>query len=309
VASFLFKGDRVRGERWRARFAAEAPDISFRLWPDIGPPEAVRYLAAWTAPPELLESLPNLEVLFSTGAGADQYDLAALPPRVSLVRLIDPGIIAGMVEYAVMATLALHRDLPAYATAQREGRWEPILLTPAARRRVGVMGLGELGQAVLQALKPFGFPLSGWSRSEHAMDGVACFAGQEALPAFLSRCDILICLLPLTAETRGILCGETFRHLPQGARLANLGRGAHLVEADLLEALDRGRIAAAMVDVLAQEPPPADHPFYFHPKILLTPHVAAMTDPESAAPVVLANIRRHAAGTPMLGLVSRDRGY
>lgn len=307
--SLLYKADLARGLEWKALFADLAPDLDFRLWPDVGDPEAVRYLAAWQAPPELFGSLPNLEVLFSTGAGVDQFDLGSLPPHVSLVRLIDPGIVQGMVEYVVFATLALHRDMPAYQAAQREARWAPVRLTPASQRRVGVMGLGELGQAALSALKPFGFPLAGWSRSRRAIEGVRVFAGEAELPAFLAQCDILVCLLPLTPETRGILCRETFARLPVGAGLVNVGRGAHLVEADLLAALETGQISAAVIDVLAKEPAPPDHPFHFHPKILLTPHIAAMTHPQSAARVVLANIRRHAAGEPMHGLVLRERGY
>ncbi|MDB5447901.1 MAG: glyoxylate/hydroxypyruvate reductase [Phenylobacterium sp.] len=307
--SVLYKADRSRGLEWQALFASLAPEIDFRLWPDVGEPEDIRYLAAWQAPPDVIATLPDLEVLFSTGAGVDQFDLASLPPRVSLVRLIDPGIITGMVEYAVMAALALHRALPDYLAAQRAADWRPIRSIPAARRRIGVMGLGELGQAVLQALAPFGFPLLGWSRSERLIEGVQCFAGDGGLPAFLGQCDILICLLPLTAQTRGILCRETLAQLPAGAGLVNVGRGGHLVEADLLAALERGQVSAAVLDVLGQEPPPPDHPFFSHPKILLTPHVAAMTHPESAAQVVLANIRRHEAGQPMYGLVTRDRGY
>jgi glyoxylate/hydroxypyruvate reductase A len=307
--TLLYKADRDRGIEWRSLFAELAPDIAFRLWPEVGAPDEIRYLAAWQAPPDLLASLPNLEVLFSTGAGVDQFDLARLPPSVKLVRLIDPGIIAGMVEYVVWAALALHRDMPDYLVAQREGRWAPLPLVPAARRRIGVMGLGELGQAALAALRPFGFQLSGWNRSPRPIEGVRSFVGRAELPAFLAQCDILICLLPLTPETRGILCRETLTQLPSGAGLVNVGRGGQLVEADLLAALDDGRVSAAVLDVMAKEPPPADHPFFSHPKILLTPHIAAMTHPETAVRVVLANIRRHQAGLPMQGLALRERGY
>jgi glyoxylate/hydroxypyruvate reductase A len=307
--TLLYKADRDRGIEWRSLFAELAPDIAFRLWPDVGPPEEVRYLAAWQTPPELLASLPNLEVLFSTGAGVDQFDLARLPPQVKLVRLIDPGIIAGIVEYVVWAALALHRDMPGYLLAQREGRWAPAPLVPADRRRIGVMGLGELGQAALAALRPFGFQLAGWNRSPRALEGVRAFVGPAELPAFLTQCDILICLLPLTQETRGILCRETLAQLPKGAGLVNAGRGGHLVEADLLAALDSGQISAAVLDVTAEEPPPEGHRFFSHPKILLTPHIAAITHADSGVRAVLANIRRHESGVPMHGIVSRERGY
>ncbi|CAN7607154.1 glyoxylate/hydroxypyruvate reductase A [Phenylobacterium sp. LjRoot225] len=307
--SLLYKADRDRGREWRALFAELAPDIEFRLWPEIGPPDDVRYLAAWQIPPDLLASLTKLEVLFSTGAGVDQFDLASLPPQVKLVRLIDPGIIAGMVEYVVWAALTLHRDMPDYLLAQREGRWAPLPLVPAQRRRIGVMGLGELGRAALAALRPFGFQLAGWNRSPRPIEGVRGFVGQAELPAFLGECDIFVCLLPLTAETRGILCRETLALLPKGAGLVNTGRGGHLVEADLLAALDSGQISAAVLDVAAEEPPAEGHPFYSHPKILLTPHIAAMTHAETAVRVVLDNIRRHESGAPMHGLVPRERGY
>jgi len=295
--TFLYKADGARGLEWRALFAELAPDIEFRLWPDVGRPEEIRYLAAWQAPPELLAGLPGLEVLFSTGAGVDQFDLSRLPSQVRLVRLIDPGIIAGMVEYVVFAALALHRDMPAYLAAQREGCWDALPLVPAARRRIGVMGLGELGQAALAALKPFGFQLAGWNRSDRTIEGVRGFTGAAELPGFLAECDILICLLPLTEDTRGILRRETLAQLPRGAALVNAGRGGHLVEADLLAALDSGGLSAAVLDVAGQEPPPAGHPFFSHPKILLTPHIAAATHPQTAARVVLANIRRHQANS------------
>jgi glyoxylate/hydroxypyruvate reductase A len=228
---------------------------------------------------------------------------------VKLVRLIDPGIIAGMVEYVVWAALALHRDMFDYLAAQRERRWAPLPLVPAERRRIGVMGLGELGRAALAALRPFGFQLAGWNRSPRRIEGVRVFAGGAELPAFLGECEILICLLPLTAETRGILCRETLAHLPKSAGLVNVGRGGHLVEADLLAALDSGHISAAVLDVTAEEPPPEGHRFFSHPKILLTPHIAAMTHAETAVRAVLANIRRHESGAPMHGLVPRERGY
>jgi len=307
--SILYRADADRGREWQALFAEQAPDLPLRLWPDVGDPAAVRYLAAWNPSRELIASLPNLEVVFSTGAGVDQFDLSQLPDSVALVRMIDPGLTEGMVEYVLFAVLALHRHALDYREAQLAARWEEIRLVPARNRRVGVMGLGELGQAALRGLKGLGFPLYGWSRSTHHIDGVTCFAGDAGLTDFLGHCDILVCLLPLTAETRGILNRQTFAALPPGAGLINVGRGAHLDEGDLLAALDNGRLSGAVIDVLNQEPPDPGHPFWRHPRILLTPHVAAMTHPQSAGRALLANIRRHQAGESMVGLVERRRGY
>ena len=307
--TLLYSADPERGREWRALFEALAPDVPVQIWPDIGDPQAVRYLAAWTFSPELVRSLPNLEVIFSVGAGVDQFDLAQVPPSVQLVRMVEPAITEGMVEYATFAVLALHRHMLDYREAQRAGRWAPIRLVAAAERRVGVMGLGNLGLAVLDRLKSFGFPLFGWSRSPRRLDGVTCFAGEDGLGDFLAQCNILICLLPLTPQTRGVLDRALFEALPPGAGLINVGRGGHLDEHDLLAALASGQISGAVLDVMNSEPPVADHPFWTHPRILMTPHIASMTHPQSAGRALLENIRRHQAGVPMHGLVDRERGY
>lgn len=307
--TLLFNVDTERADTWQQLFAEHAPDIDVRLWPDIGDPADVRYLATWLPPEGIHARFPNLEVLFATSAGVDQFDTRLLPASVQVVRMLDPGIVRGIVEYATMAVLALHRDLPSYVQQQREGRWQELPYVPAHQRRVGVMGLGNLGQAVLRQLQGFGFALSGWSRSAKTLEGVQCHAGEAALPGFLAACDILICLLPLTPDTRGILDAQLFAALPRGASLINLGRGGHLVEADLLTALDSGQLQRALVDVLQEEPAPADHPFMQHPQIWLTPHIGASTLPESAFEVLLANLRRHQRGEPMQGVVDRQRGY
>jgi glyoxylate/hydroxypyruvate reductase A len=307
--TLLFKIDDTRGQVWQSLFARHAPDIDVRLWSDIGDPADVRYFASWMPPEDLHVTFPNLQVVFATSAGVDQFDLSELPEHIDVVRMLDPGIAKGIVEYACFAVLSLHREIPLYLELQRQNQWQTRPLTAASERRVGVMGLGNLGVATLEGLRQFGFKLSGWARSEKQIDGVQCFAGKDQLKPFLNQCDILICLLPLTDDTRGILNAETFAALPKGAQLINLGRGGHLLENDLLDALDSGQIERAILDVLNDEPPAEQHPCFQHPKIWLTPHIGANTSPHTAFEVLLANIRRHQSGEPMQGAIDRREGY
>ncbi|MGQ3354837.1 MAG: 2-hydroxyacid dehydrogenase [Phreatobacter sp.] len=307
--SILYKANPVRGAEWARHFAALAPDVPFHVWPDLPDPASVRHLATWVPPDDIAGTFPNLELVFSVGAGVDQFDFAKVPAHVPLVRMLEPHIAESMVEYVSLAVLALHRDLPRFLDQQRREVWKEIQITAAARRRVGVMGLGRLGQGVLERLKVFGFPLAGWNRSPRQIAGVDCYTGADALADFLARTDILVCLLPLTPETRGILDARLFAALPTGAMLVNVGRGGHLVQDDLLAALDGGHLAAAMLDVADPEPLPAGHPFWQHEKIILTPHIASMTHPETAVRFVLDTIARHRRGEPLPGLVDRSRGY
>lgn len=305
----LYKANMVRGAEWARFFAERAPDVPFRLWPDIGDPAEIRYLVAWVPPENIATSFPNLELVFSVGAGVDQFDATKLPAHIPLVRMLEPGIAETMVEYVTMAVLALHRDLLDFITQQKQQVWREIRITPAKRRRVGVLGLGQLGQAVLERLKAFDFPLLGWNRSPREIEGVTCYAGADALPDFLAQADILVCLLPLTDDTRGILNAELFARLPRGAGLVNVGRGLHLVEADFLAALDSGALSGAVLDVAEPEPLLAGHPFWSHPRILLTPHNASMTTPDTAVDFVLDVIARHRRGEELPGRVDRSRGY
>jgi glyoxylate/hydroxypyruvate reductase A len=307
--TFLYKADPARGAIWADLFARRMPELPFRAWPDVGDPAAVRYLAAWQPPADLATRFPNLDVLFSTGAGTDQFDFSAIPDTLPVVRMVEPGIIDGMVEYVTLAVLSIHRDWRTYRQQQRAGIWQAHPVQRASARRVGVLGMGVLGRAVLDRLCRFGFSCAGWSRSPQRIEGVACHAGAEGLPAFLARTDILVCLLPLTDDTRGILSRPLFDRLPPGATVINVGRGGHLVQDDLLRALDDGKVGHAILDVCDPEPLPAGHPFWTHPRVTLTPHIASMTQPETAVEVVFDNIRRHHEGLPLIGLVDRARGY
>ncbi len=306
---FLYKGDAGRGERWARIFAADAPQYAFHVWPDVPDAKDVRYLAAWIPPDNIAEQFPHLEVLFSVGAGIDQFDLSAIPAHIPVVRMIEPGIEACMVQYVTGAVLSLHREMHIYHAQQRQHQWIERSVMPTGERRIGVLGLGVLGQGVLKSLRSFGFDCAGWSRSAYEIEGVRCYSGTEGLAAMLARTDILICLLPLTDTTRGILNIGTFAQLPRGAMLINVGRGGHLVEQDLLTALDARLLSHAVLDVLEREPAPVDHPFWDRSDITLTPHIASQTQPDSACKVILENLRRHEAGEPMTGLVGRERGY
>jgi glyoxylate/hydroxypyruvate reductase A len=307
--NILYKSSSERGDLWADLLAKLAPDASFRQWPDIGDPASIDYLVAWQPPEEILQQFPNLKVLFSVGAGADQFDYSRLPPELPVVRMIEPGLTQGMVEYVTFAVLGLHRNMPRYLHQQRQQLWLGYGSKPAADCRVGVMGVGELGEAALAPLVQLGFDCAGWSRSAKAIPGVSSFVGDAQLGAFLARSDILICLLPLTPATEGILNASLFSQLPPGASLVQVGRGKHLHHQHLLDALESGQLQAAVIDVTSPEPLPQDHPFWTHPAIWLTPHIASQTQPESAVRALLENIRRFERGETMIGLVDRSRGY
>lgn len=307
--AFLYIAAPARGQLWAKMIGEALPDLDVRLSPDDGDRADVRYLAAWTLPDGLIETLPNLEVLFSIGAGVDQLDLAQVPPHITVVRLVEPNLAEAMAEYVTMMALALHRDLFPYLAQQRAGEWRGLPRAVTRARRVGVMGLGQMGLKAIKALRPFGFALKGWSRSPHDVAGVDCFHGPEGLAAFLGETDILVCLLPLTDETKGILNADLFAALPEGAALISVGRGAHLDPAALIAALDAGHLSRAVLDVTPIEPLPAGDPLWTHPGIVITPHASASTDAEGSGRVLIQNLMRHRAGEPMVGVVDRSRGY
>ncbi|WP_210449559.1 2-hydroxyacid dehydrogenase [Pantoea ananatis] len=305
----VYKSEPQRGLYWQRWLAEHAPDIHLHLWPETGDAAQVDALVAWLPPEDLAACFPNLKILFSVGAGAEQFDLSTLPGHIPLVRTIEPGLTQGMVEYVTFAVLGLHRDMPRYFQQQRHQQWQAHLAMPASQRRIGIMGLGELGRAALAQLQSMGFDCGGWSRTPHHIAGVPCWHGDDQLSDFLARSDILVCLLPLTSSTQGLLNAGLFGQLPAGAALVQVGRGPQLNHQDLLDALDSGQLRAAVIDVTDPEPLPAGHAFWTHPAVWLTPHIASQTQNDSAIKALLANLRRFQRGEPLVGVVDRSRGY
>jgi glyoxylate/hydroxypyruvate reductase len=308
--ALLFRSTVDSAARWRAQLTRLTSELEVRVWPELGDPAEIDYALVWRPEPGFLASLPNLKLILSLGAGVDHLlDDPQLPRHLPIVRLVDPHMTAAMSEYVVLQVLRLHRRDLDYRTQQEVGVWRELDQQNAVERRVGILGLGELGQDAAKKLTALGFDVAGWSRSEKDLAGIASYAGAAGLAPLLSRSEILVCLLPLTAETEGILNASTLALLPKGAALVNAARGAHLVEDDLLAALASGQVSAAVLDVFREEPLPADHPFWHHPRVVVTPHVAAFTNPATAAPIILDNIRRFEDGRPLLNRIDPARGY
>jgi glyoxylate/hydroxypyruvate reductase A len=308
--ALLFRSSVDSETHWKPQLARLMPELEVRIWPEIGEPSEIDYALVWRPEPGFLASLPNLKLILSLGAGVDHILTDPhLPGGVPIVRLVDPYMTDAMSEYVVLQVLRLHRQDLDYRAQQERRMWLELDQKNAAERAVGILGFGELGQDAARKLQGLGFDVALWGRRQRTAEGLLGYAGRTGLSALLDRSEILVCLLPLTAETEGILNARTFAMLPKGAGLINAARGGHLVEEDLLAALASGRLSAAVLDVFRDEPLPADHPFWRHPRIVVTPHVAAATYPPTAAPIILDNIRRLEAGLPLLNQVDPARGY
>ncbi|MFB2551473.1 2-hydroxyacid dehydrogenase [Ensifer soli] len=296
---------------WLDRLRPALPDETIVPFRDLDVAARARVDIAIVANPDPAEvsALPNLVWIHSLWAGVERLvlELADLP--VPIVRLVDPQLSATMAEAVLAWTYYLFRDMPDYARQQRERRWNPLPYRRAGDTTVSLLGLGTLGAAAAGRLIEAGFRVQGWSRTEKHLDGVAAFSGEEGLKAMLSSTDILVCLLPLTAQTRGRVDGAVLRHLPKGACLINFARGPVLVAPDLIAALDAGTLRHAVLDVFDVEPLPADDPFWAHPSVTVLPHISAPTDRDTAAAIVAGNIRAFRATGSLPATVDRRRGY
>ncbi len=308
--ALLFYSESDDPAPWIEALAAHLPDLEFRVWPDVGDADDIEFALVWLPPRGLLAGLPRLQAIFHLGAGIEHIlDDPDLPRHVPVVRLVDPGLTVGMTEFVVMRVLHYHRRMPEYEAQSRDRVWRLLPQTHPGDRRVGILGLGELGGAAARALARFGLDVAGWSRGPKSIDGVACHHGEDGLFAVLEHSEILVCMLPLTPETEAILDATTLGALPPGAHLINVARGAHVVDDDLLALLDSGHVAHATLDVFRTEPLADDHPFWTHPRVMVMPHAAAWTLAKTAAETIADNIARHRAGESMTHVVDLDKGY
>jgi glyoxylate/hydroxypyruvate reductase A len=300
---------------WERRFRAAAPGRDIRTWPDrVGDPADIAYAAAWLPPPRAFAPFKNLRAIFSLGAGVDALLADGSLPRVPVVRVVDPDLTRRMTEYVTLHVLLHHRRQRLYDDQQRRRVWQEHDQPPAGAVNVGIMGLGVLGQDAAQVLVRLGFRVAGWSRMPRTLPGVETFHGAAGLDAFLGRTEILVCLLPHTPATTGLINVALLRKLKRdgalgGAYLINAGRGKLQVDADILAALHEGALAGATLDVFPTEPLPGESPLWSHPGVTITPHNSAASVPEEVVAYIVNQIRRHEAGQPLDNVIDRQRGY
>jgi glyoxylate/hydroxypyruvate reductase A len=292
---------------WLEQLRALLPDAVIEEW-QPGAPQA-DHAIVWAPPQQFLDEQPGLKAVFNIGAGVDALLKLRMPAGARIVRLDDAGMSVQMAEFVCHAAIRHFRELDGYERDTAEGRWSFRKPRLRADFPVGIMGLGVLGARVAQAVAQFEFPVLGWSRSPKELPGVRCFAGAQQLDAFLAATRILVCLLPLTPDTENILNRATLGKLQRGGYVINVARGAHLVDADLLALLDEGHLAGAALDVFRTEPLPAEHPFWQHPGITVTPHTSARTLREESVAQIVRKIRALERGEPVAGVVDPQRGY
>ncbi|MGM8851961.1 2-hydroxyacid dehydrogenase [Salinicola halophyticus] len=295
---------------WIEQLQKLLPGWTIRSIHDPDDVEAVTYAVVWKPADGAFLPFANLKAIVSLGAGIDHV-LAdtKLPRQIPIIRTVGTDLTQRMREYVALHVLSHHRDMPTISANQRARQWKQLVVPPATDRPVGVMGLGNLGSAAASTLSALGFETLGWSRTQREIEGITTFAGDAEFAAFLGRCEILVCLLPLTDATMGILNAKLFAKLPKGASVINVGRGPHLVDDDLLAALDSGQLSHATLDVFHVEPLPSEHPFWSHPRITVTPHIASLIDAPTGSRIVAANIERFEREGSVPDLADAERGY
>lgn len=303
----VFSASNTRADPWVDALREALPDAEVHEWQPGA--AAADHAVVWSPPQQLFDEQPGLKGIFNLGAGVDALLGLALPPSAQLVRLDDAGMSVQMAEFVCHALIRHFRELDIYEADVAQGNWSFRKPRLRADFPVGIMGLGVLGERVARAVGGFEFPVNGWSRSPRSIEGVRGFAGAAQLDEFLAASRVLVCLLPLTPDTTGILNHRTLAALQPGGYVINVARGAHLVEEDLVALLDSGHLAGATLDVFRTEPLPAGHPFWQHPKITVTPHTSARTLREDTIAQIAGKIRRLARGEPIAGVVDRQRGY
>jgi glyoxylate/hydroxypyruvate reductase len=294
---------------WRDTVEELIPDVELRIWPDPGELAKIEYLAFIRPDFDVLPDLPNLKAMFSRSAGVEAFVNHPKMPKVPLGKLEPSGGDPMMTEYVVMHVLRFHRDMPGYQLAQAKREWRRTRIVRPEERRVGFLGYGIMAKAPALVLKSLGFKVSAWVRTPREAGEVPLFYGRDQLEPFLSQTDIAVCLLPLTGKTEGIFCTRTFAMMPKGAMLVNVGRGKHVVEADLIQALDSGQLSYAALDALSPEPLPAESPLWLHPKVTVMPHVARRPTVAQLVSEIAANIRSIEAGGPLLQQIDKTIGY
>ncbi len=295
-------------ERWKAELRRVLPGLEIRDWPDIGDPAETEFVLLFKSAPGLFDGMTGLRAVLSAGAGVDGF-LGDLPAGVPAVRLVDPWMQTAMAAWAVHAVLHFARNMPAYAAQQARGVWREQFEEYFEPRRIGILGCGEIGRRTGRALADLGFRVSGWTRTPRDLGGLENLHGEAGLDRLLAGSEFLVCLLPLTPGTDGLLDAGRLARLPEGAFLVNASRGRIVVQRDLLAALDSGRLGGAWLDVAEPEPLPPGDPLWRHPGVWITPHVAGVTNPVTGATLVAETIRRARAGETLLHLVDRNRGY
>lgn len=294
---------------WGNALRANIPNLDFRVYPDVGNADDVRHVLAWKPYPGFFKPFKNLLQVINLGAGVDSLVGRNDLPDLPISRLADAGMIALMKSYVLFAVLRYARDIPSFEQAQRRREWHYIHPRPLHQINVGVMGLGRLGSAAASGLVDAGFAVRGWDVAEKSIPGMTCFHRDSERSAFLSGLEILVNMMPLTPNTAGLIDGNVFSALPRGAKFVNASRGPVVDEAALLDALRSGQIGGATLDVFNVEPLPSDHPFWTMENVLITPHLASITIPETAARDVAESIRRVSAGGEPLHRVDPRLGY